>query len=93
MMRIVTYNDWQMDFDPQTGKYFATDEDGTYECKLVGISTDKEHTDEELLLGDFVGKEFDFGGEFDEPLVEDLGIIDGIHKYDYTYQYGYWKII
>lgn len=91
MIRIVTYDDWQMNFDPQTGTYFASDENGTYECVLVGISNDKEHTDKELLCGDFVKEPFDFGGEFDNPTEVDLGIIDGVHKFDYIYNYGYWK--
>lgn len=93
MMRIVTYDDWTMNFDPQTGKYFVCDEYGTHECILVGISTDKEHTEKELLHGTFVKEHFDFAGEFDEPIQVDLGIIDGVHKFDYTYQYGYWKVI
>ena len=93
MVRLITYDDWTMDFDPKTGKYFAADEDGIHECELVGISNDKEHTEEELLHGTFIKEHFSFGGEFDEPQVKDLGIIDGVHKFDYIYPYGYWKII
>ncbi len=95
MMRLVTYDDWQMNFDPQTGRYFATDEDGVHECELVGFVKDSSKYDEHKLLNgiDIINRSFDFGGELDEPLVKDLGIIDGVHKFDYIYQYGYWKII
>lgn len=92
MKRIVTYDDWQIDYDKKNDTYYATDEDGTYECELIHITDETKHNDYELLCGNFVGQEFDFGGEFDEPIQIDLGIVDGVHKYDYVYQYGYWKI-
>ena len=93
MVKIVSYEDWQMYFDTESGKYFATDEYGIHECRLVALTDDSNHTDTELLNGDFVGEDFDYGGEFDEPIRIDLGIEENIHKFDYVYQYGYWKKI
>ena len=88
---LITYDDWQIGYDRENDKYYATDENGTYECELIKVSNDKEHTDEELLKGSFIGEPFDFGGECDGPIQIDLGVIDGVHKFDYIYQYGYFK--
>lgn len=92
--RVVTYLDWQMDFDPQTGKYYVFYDDGVFECELVKlVENADDYTEQELLDGiGLTNSDFDFSGELDKPIEVGLGIVDGVHKYDYIYQYGFWRM-
>lgn len=97
MKRIITYIDWQMNYDENEDAYYVTEisegESRCSKCELIELTDDSSHTEDELLKGSFIGGKFDYGGELDEPIVIDKGIDGETHRYEYIYQYGYWKKI
>jgi len=92
MEKIVTYDDWIMLYDSKTNKYYAVDEEGVFECEPVGLVEDSDRYTETELLNGIETKNFDFSGEYDEPIVE-THIEGDVRKFDYKYKYGYWKNI
>ena len=92
MEKIVTYDDWIMLYDSKTDKYYAVDEEGVFECELVSLIEDSDRYSETELLNGIETKDFDFSGEYDEPIVE-THIEGDVRKFNYKYKYGYWKNI
>ena len=84
--RVVTYEDWVINIDTDTQKYYVETEDGVCRCELVALVEDSdEYTEEELVKGVGVtAKDFDYSGEFDKGEFNYRGML--------IFKYGYWKV-